>query len=106
MSLGAGAVEVADDGGHASLVAHGGGQVDGLLGVILREPVMNTQPVSHSVRKLYCPSSNRKRSKLLAIVLSMVSEGELDLRLDLSPVAGRALAGKVGQRTVAGSLVL
>lgn len=106
MSLGAGAVEVADDGGHAGLVAHGGGKVDGLLGIILREPVMNAQLVSLSVRMPYCPSSNRERSKLLAIVLLMVPEDEFDLRLDLSPVAGRALAGKVGQRTVAGSLVL
>lgn len=40
MGLGARAVEIADDRGHAGLVAHGGGQVDGLLGVILREAVM------------------------------------------------------------------
>jgi hypothetical protein len=33
----AGTVEVADDGGHASLVAKSGRQVDGLLGVILGE---------------------------------------------------------------------
>jgi hypothetical protein len=30
-----GTVEVTDDGGHTGLVAHGGRQVDGLLGVIL-----------------------------------------------------------------------
>lgn len=35
--LGTGSVDVTDDGGHASLVAHGGRQVDGLLGVILGE---------------------------------------------------------------------
>lgn len=35
--LGTGAVEVADDGGHTSLVAESGSQVDGLLGVILGE---------------------------------------------------------------------
>ena len=37
--LRAGSVDVTDDRGHASLVAHGGRQVDGLLGVILGEPV-------------------------------------------------------------------
>jgi hypothetical protein len=30
-------VEIADDGGHASLVAHGGGKVDWFLWVILRK---------------------------------------------------------------------
>ena len=39
MCLRAGTVEVANDGGHAGLVAHGGRQVDGLLGVILGEAV-------------------------------------------------------------------
>lgn len=39
VSLRAGAVEVANDRGHAGLVAHGGRQVDGLLGVILGEAV-------------------------------------------------------------------
>lgn len=35
--LGTGTVKVTDDGGHTGLVAHGGSQVDGLLGVILGE---------------------------------------------------------------------
>jgi len=39
VGLGARTVKVADDGGHAGLVAHGGRQVDGLLGVILREAI-------------------------------------------------------------------
>jgi len=37
--LRAGTVEVTDDGGHTGLVAQGGGEVDGLLGVILGEAV-------------------------------------------------------------------
>jgi hypothetical protein len=37
VQLGTGTVQIADDGGHAGLVAHGRGEVDGLLGVILRE---------------------------------------------------------------------
>jgi hypothetical protein len=32
-------VEIADNGGHAGLVAHGSGKVDGLLWVILGEAV-------------------------------------------------------------------
>jgi hypothetical protein len=39
VQLGTGAVKVAHDGGHAGLVAHHGGEVDGLLGVILGEAV-------------------------------------------------------------------
>lgn len=35
--LGTRTVKVTDDGGHTGLVAHGGRQVDGLLGVILGE---------------------------------------------------------------------
>lgn len=37
MYLRAGAVEITDNGGHASLVTESGRQVDGLLGVILGE---------------------------------------------------------------------
>ena len=37
--LGTGSVKVTDDSGHTGLVAHGGRQVDGLLGVILGEAV-------------------------------------------------------------------
>ena len=33
-------LKVTDNGGHTGLVAHGGGQVDGLLGVILGEAAM------------------------------------------------------------------
>lgn len=39
VGLRAGSVEVTNDRGHAGLVAHGGGQVHGLLGVILGEAV-------------------------------------------------------------------
>lgn len=34
-----GSVQIANNGGHAGLVAHGGGKVDGLLWVILGEAV-------------------------------------------------------------------
>lgn len=54
--LGTRTVQVTDDSSHTGLVAHGGSQVNGLLGVILREG------------------------------------------LDLSPMAGSALAGEVGER--------
>lgn len=37
MQLRAGSVEVADNGAHTGLVAHGSREVDGLLGVILGE---------------------------------------------------------------------
>jgi hypothetical protein len=37
--LGTRTVKVTDNGGHTGLVAHGGGQVDGLLGVILGETI-------------------------------------------------------------------
>jgi hypothetical protein len=37
VQLGTRSVKVADDGGHSGLVTHGSRQVDGLLGVILRE---------------------------------------------------------------------
>jgi hypothetical protein len=40
--LGTRTVEVTDNGGHTGLVAHGGGQVDGLLGVILGEAITKT----------------------------------------------------------------
>ena len=39
MRLRTGTVEVTDDRGHTGLVTHGGGEVDGLLGVILGEPI-------------------------------------------------------------------
>jgi len=39
VQLGTRAVQVTDDGGHAGLVAEHGGEVDGLLGVILGEAV-------------------------------------------------------------------
>lgn len=42
--LGTGTVKVTDDGGHTGLVAHGGRQVDGLLGVILGEAVLQVRP--------------------------------------------------------------
>lgn len=89
MRLGTGAVDVADDGRHAGLVAHGRRQVDGLLGVILGEAA------DQRTRQIFLSSRRGSRSCRFK-----------NLRLDLSAVAGGTLPGKVGQRTVAGSLEL
>ena len=93
MSLRAGAVEVADDRGHAGLVAHGSGQVDGLLGVVLREAVA-APAVSLQSRCISSDSTEEPR------------HWGFDLRLDLAPVAGSALARQVRQRAMARGLVL
>lgn len=39
VELGTGTVKVADNGGHTSLVTHGGGEVDRLLSIVLGEAV-------------------------------------------------------------------
>jgi hypothetical protein len=83
VQLGTRSVEVANDCGHTGLVAHGGGQVDGLLRVILGEAVV---PVS-------VPSN-----------LSMPCAQNSPL--DLTTVAGSALSRQECQRTVTGSLEL
>lgn len=51
VELGTGTVKVADDGGHAGLVAHGSSQVDGLLGVILGERLGLTTVVDGSLAR-------------------------------------------------------
>jgi hypothetical protein len=48
-------VEVADDGGHAGLVAHGGSQVALLLGVVLREAVAQNHRQSMPSHSLPAP---------------------------------------------------
>jgi hypothetical protein len=63
VQLGTGTVQVTHNGGHTSLVAHGGGQVDGLLGVILREAVQAGQ---RAVRNF---SSNGRRAYLFTFPL-------------------------------------
>ena len=45
--LGTRTVKVTDDGGHTSLVAHGGSKVDGLLGIILGEAVAKKKVSAH-----------------------------------------------------------
>src|ERR1700744_717011 len=74
-------VEVAHDGGHAGLVAHCGGEMDGLLRVVLGE------------------AARRQCARIGAWT------GE-SIPLDLAPVAGGPLAREEGQRAVAGSLEL
>jgi hypothetical protein len=81
--LGTGTVEVTDDGGHTSLVAHGGSQVDGLLGVILGEAVRNrvsVYEVQVLIRNFFFRDSGKEHS-----------------RLNLTAVTGSALARQVGQ---------
>jgi hypothetical protein len=76
-------VEVADDGGHAGLVAHGGGQVALLLGVILREAV-----------------GGRTVSQCLFVGrFAIAAVGTLPLHL--SSVTGSALSRQESQRTMA-----
>lgn len=88
VSLGAGTVEVANDGGHAGLVAHHGRQVDGLLGVILGEAV---------IAKSQLGSRTGKERESIP---------DFHLRLDLSSVSGSTLPGKVSERTVTRSFEL
>jgi hypothetical protein len=77
--LGTGTVKVTDDGGHTGLVAHGGSQVDGLLGVILGEAIRKNEVSAHqSPPKIFASQ-------------------ELNAPLDLTAVAGSALAREVGQ---------
>jgi hypothetical protein len=52
--LGTGTVGVADDSGHTGLVAHGGRQVDGLLGVILGERLYLTPMAGSSLTGQVC----------------------------------------------------
>ena len=49
--LGTGTVKVTDDGSHTGLVAHGGSQVNGLLGVILGEAGAQRVSVYLELRK-------------------------------------------------------
>jgi hypothetical protein len=92
VSLRAGAVEVADDRGHAGLVAHGGGQVDGLLSIVLGEAVVTPEVSFQFLAKIH----GREKAGIRGF----------HLRLDLSPVAGSALARQVRQRAMARGLVL
>ena len=91
MGLRAGSVEVADDRGHAGLVAHHGCKVDGLLRVVFGEPAQETH-IS-------------LRSRSLAGQQLSAQNANLHLRLDLSSVARGALAREVRQRTMARGLV-
>lgn len=83
VQLRAGTVEVADNRRHTRLVAHGGRQVNGLLGVILGEAGCRS--------KRAVATFGRRRQHL---------------PLDLASVAGRTLARQECQRPVAGGFEL
>lgn len=114
--LGARTVEVADNRGHTSLVAHGGSQVDGLLGVVLGEAGGELRPSVTIFPLVYCPSTEAKLEESKAFDQSTLDEGGrarrviwrscFNLRLDLATVSGSPLAGQVGQRAMTGSLEL
>ena len=52
VKLRAGSVQITNNGGYSSLVAHRGRQMDGLLWVILREAVHNGEPLNSICRNL------------------------------------------------------
>jgi hypothetical protein len=55
VGLGARSIEVTDDGGHTGLVTHSGSQVDGLLGVILGEAVVDPNVLAIAIAAgTYC----------------------------------------------------
>lgn len=51
VGLGSWAIKITDNGGHAGLVAHGGSEVDLLLGVILWEAVGETSSAQFDVTR-------------------------------------------------------
>lgn len=55
--LGTGSVDIADDGRHTGLVAHSGGKVDGLLGVILGEAINGQNGVVSDLSSSSIPAS-------------------------------------------------
>lgn len=77
MRLGARTVEIANNRGHTSLVAHSGGQVNGLLGVVLGETREEIQLISKTV-----PSAQKTSSK--SPPSSIGSGGDGDLRKALT----------------------
>jgi hypothetical protein len=83
VQLRTGAVEIADNRGHTSLVAHGGREVDGLLGVILGEAGVAVSGLSRVSAVVVC-----------------------NLPLHLTAVTGSALSRQEGQRPVAGGFEL
>ena len=93
----AGSVEITDDGRHTGLVAHGSGEVDGLLGVILGETRQQSIVRSCYFFFLFLFSFQRAPGG---------TRWESDFRLDLSTVTGSTLSRQESQRTVARGLKL
>jgi hypothetical protein len=55
--LGTGSLDIADDSRHTGLIAHSGGKVDGLLGVILGEAIKDQNGVVSDISNYSIPSS-------------------------------------------------
>lgn len=99
--LGARTVEVTDDGGHTGLVAHGRGEVDGLLGVILGEAASCSASIFLRFDSIYSP-----------LHLSTVSGGTLARQegkracRDISATTHTEMGEFRGRRTVPRGFVL
>jgi hypothetical protein len=96
-------VEVADDGGHTSLIAHGGSKVDWLLCVILWEAVGRKDRLANLAFNSAILTSIEVVQAQVRLYKQKISQY---LPLDLSSVSGSSLSWQVCQRSVTRSLKL